>query len=226
MKKLMLIVLHLLLVSSIQADEQWNKCKQKVVHFLPSIQGWCSPEKATRMMDLIYKTHPEVCVEVGVYGGSSVFPTATALKYLNQGVIYAIDPWRNEDCLVGYKPGDPNYNWWNKIDLEEIYRGFLHILKRHKLTDYCEVVRMTGAEAVSHFDDESIDILHIDGNHSEESALHDAQAYLPKVKKGGYIWFDDANWSSTKKAVSYLLDHCELSPSSKLSDPYLLFQKK
>lgn len=226
----MFVLLHMFIIShlhsTLHAEESWDKCKRKALYFLPTIQGWCTAEKAERMMDLIYETHPEVCVEVGVYGGSSVYPTAVALKYLDQGLIYAIDPWRNEDCLVGYEIGDPNYNWWKRVDLEDIYDGFLKVLRRHKLNSYCYVLRMRGDEAIAQFPDASIDILHIDGNHTEESALYDAKAYLPKVKQGGYIWFDDANWPTTGKAIDYLLEHCELSHGSKRGDDYLLFHKQ
>ena len=74
-------------------------------------------------------------------------------------------------------------------------------------------MKMTSEEALQHFADESIDILHIDGNHTADVALSDAYMWLPKVKKGGYIWFDDANWPTTAKAGAYLREHCTLNPS-------------
>jgi hypothetical protein len=56
--------------------------------------------------------------------------------------------------------------------------------------------------------------------------IFDVKNWLPKVRSGGYIWFDDANWESTTKAVQYLLANCDLDSSSDLSDPYLLFRKR
>jgi predicted O-methyltransferase YrrM len=215
--------LCLLIASFVHAD--WASYKEKTLACQPKIQGWCSPEKASRMMDLIYCTKPAICVEIGVFGGSSVFPTACALKFIKQGVIYAIDPWANEECTTGYNPTDANYKWWNQVDLEQIYLGFVTLLRKNHLNEYCRTMRMTSTQAVEHFLDESIDIIHIDGNHSEDSALRDAKLFLPKVKKGGYIWFDDANWSSTRKATHYLSTCCKMDPSSKWGDPYLLFQK-
>lgn len=38
-----------------------------------------------------------------------------------------------------------------------------------------------------------IDLIHIDGDHSYEAVLADCEAWLPKVKKGGYACFDDWN---------------------------------
>jgi hypothetical protein len=152
---------------------------------------------------------PDVCVEIGVFGGASIYPTAKALRYLKHGIVYAIDPWAKGDCQVGYDPEDLNYIWWSSLDLEKIYQGFLQLLTRHRLQPFCKPLRMTSKEALAHFSDNSVDILHIDGNHTEEVALFDATMWLPKVKSGGYIWFDDANWSTTARAVEYLLEHCE-----------------
>jgi hypothetical protein len=30
------------------------------------------------------------------------------------------------------------------------------------------------------------------------------------VKEGGYIWFDDISWATTKKAISLLLEKCDI----------------
>lgn len=83
---------------------------------------------------------------------------------------------------------------------------------------------MTSEQAVLQFPDESINILHIDGNHTEQIALADAKMFLPKVKKGGYIWFDDVNWSSTNKAVQFLTENCTLDETRSTS-MYFLFKK-
>jgi len=70
-----------------------------------------------------------------------------------------------------------------------------------------------------------IDILHIDGNHFEDIALGDAEIWLPKVKKGGYIWFDDANWPETRRAVQFMKENCDLDMERSIGDDCYLFQK-
>ncbi|MGL4540610.1 MAG: class I SAM-dependent methyltransferase [Candidatus Rhabdochlamydia sp.] len=206
------------------ANQDWNHYQNTVLFYQNNIPGWCCEEKAKNMMDLIYEVKPKICVELGVFGGSSIYPTASALKFLTQGSVYAIDPWRNLDCLEGYAPDDPNYQWWNKINLNNIYDGFVKMLHNFGLESHCVVLRMTGEEALSQFADESIDILHIDGNHTENVALNDAKMYLPKVKKGGYIWFDDVNWPTTKNALEFMQSHCEKDEEHS-TDEYFLFKK-
>jgi predicted O-methyltransferase YrrM len=232
MKKFLLIffILSLTLKTiptfSTQENLRWEKYKKLVFINQKKIPGWCSKEKSLKMMDLIYNTKPNICVEIGVFGGSSVYPTAMALKFLKNGILYAIDPWTNEACIVGYQKNDPNYICWNEIDLEKTYKDFKSMLEKHNITPLCNVMRMTSEKAVNFFEDNSIDILHIDGNHSEEIALLDVKMFLSKVRKGGYIWFDDANWTSTAKAILYLKKYTRLNEEYSLKDnSCLLFQK-
>ncbi len=210
MKNLLFIALATMTFSLNATNQSWNAYKEQTLRNQAEIPGWCSLEKAEKMMQLIYDAHPVTCVEIGVFGGSSIYPTAKALKYLKAGVVYAIDPWSTADCLVGYSSDDPNYQWWGSVDLYEIYENFRQMLKSYKISDHCKVMRMSSRMALPNFSDESIDILHIDGNHTEENALADVQMYLPKLKKGGYLWFDDVNWTSTHKAVEYLMSSEEL----------------
>lgn len=146
------------------------------------------------------------------------------MKFVGNGKIYAIDLWKDALCLEGYTPDNQNYQWWNSIDLDKIYLDFLRMLNACQIADTCVVMRMIALEAPDSFADESIDILHIDGNPTEDSAFQDAQNYLPKVKQGGYIWFYDVNWSTTKKAWEFLNSQCTQIDSLSTKE-YVIFQK-
>lgn len=209
MKKWLAIGFASLTISLSSANLNWDDYVSEVLSHQANVPGWCTYDKAQKMMELIQEAHPTVCVEIGVFGGSSIYPTASALRYLGKGTVYAIDPWSNEECLKGYSEDDPNYIWWSQVDLEKIFTDFNNMLEHFGLTKFCDVLRMNSIDALSHFQDESIDVLHIDGNHTEQIALRDIQMYLPKLKKGGYLWFDDVNWTSTNKAVQYASEHCD-----------------
>jgi predicted O-methyltransferase YrrM len=224
MYKIIVLLMSLVTIPGFSGNTDWPSYQNKVLSHQTELAGWCTPEKARRMMDLIYEVNPEICVEIGVFGGSSIYPTASALKFLKRGKVYAIDPWMNSSCLDGYGTNDPNYEWWSRVDLNSIYDEFITMLRHFKLGSYCMVLRMTGSTALHHFADESIDILHIDGNHTEDIALGDAQMYLPKVKKGGYIWLDDVNWPTTLPAQEFLLANCT-KDEARSTDEYFLFRK-
>ena len=190
--------------------------KRHTLIVMDRFDGWCPKTKASAMMDLIIATKPKVCVEIGVFGGSSVYPSLMALRH-NQirghggnqnGILFAIDPWKNNEAVKNYDPRDENAIWWSRVDLRQILSKFIANLKQEQLSDLCVILEKTSEDAVHQIPE--IDILHIDGNHSEAASVLDVTLYLPKVKEGGYIWFDDISWVSTKKAVSMLLEKCDL----------------
>lgn len=191
-----------------------EKLVEKVKNLLPTIHGWCTPEKATKFIELIINTKPDLCVEIGVFGGSSLIPQAMALKENKKGLIYGIDPWKNEAALEEMIHQD-HKEWWKNLNLEDVYNHCKSHIKKQKLNDYCILLRDKSENVVNQFADNSIDILHIDGNHSEALSYKDATLYLPKLKMGGYLVFDDIWWTeennyvTTRKAIIYLLQSCD-----------------
>jgi predicted O-methyltransferase YrrM len=184
--------------------------KEQVCEILPTLVGWCSQEKALNFIDLVLEVKPKVCVEIGVFGGASVLPVASALKYLGDGVIYAIDAWDKSECIKYFDPiiDIAHLEWWNKVDLDRIFILYLNMINRCKLFDRCITIKMTAEKAADEIDD-IIDILYIDGNHSELTSTEDVRLYLPKVRSGGYIWMDDTTWTGTQKAVQMLHEACD-----------------
>lgn len=211
MKKILSFILSIFCVHSfLNADEKVESLKRQVCEVLPSLEGWCSKEKALHFIDLVLEVKPEVYVEIGVFGGSSVFPVASALKFLDHGTIIGIDPWDKLECIKYFDPIDDSANlqWWGKINLFYIYFTYLNMVRNYGLEKYVKTLKMTSEKAASEID--AIDILYIDGNHSETVSTQDVQLYLPKVRSGGYIWMNDALWTTTQEAVSLLTDACEI----------------
>lgn len=193
--------------------EMKDKLLNKIETILPTIHGWCSFKKATKLVELILDKQPEICVEIGVFGGSSLIPQALTLKANNKGMLYGIDPWSTEAALE-HMQAEEHIKWWKELDIESIYNHCVSNLTTYELNQFCTLVRDKAENAVTMFEDNSIDLLHIDGNHSEDLAYKDATLYLPKVKQGGIIFFDDIWWTegnqvTTRKAITYLLGFCE-----------------
>ena len=101
------------------SDDLWNDYQQKILSEHPNFSGWCPAEKAKQIMNII-RTHPsDVCVELGVFGGSSFFPLVATLAYNQQGTAYAIDPWENGPCLEGNEHWKEEKNtYWEKNRLK------------------------------------------------------------------------------------------------------------
>lgn len=165
--------------------------------------GWCWPEKAYAMAQLVIDELPALVVEIGVFGGRSLFPQAMALRRLNRGVAIGIDPWRRESTIEG-GVGAENSAWWSNLELHTIHSEFMDNLWRLDLSRWCLPWRCGAEECYGMFPSASIDILHIDGNHSELVSRRDVELFLPRVRSGGHVWFDDTNWDSTQAAAAIL----------------------
>lgn len=98
--------------------------------------------------------------------------------------IDTIDPWDIPDAKV-----------FNTIKTE------YSINTRHwdYITHHCEY-----SEKCSHlFQDNSYDLVYIDGDHAKEAIERDIDNYLPKVKKGGWIaGHDYGTFSTVTKTVN------------------------
>ena len=128
---------------------------------------------------------------------------AFAAQFVGKGIVYGIDPWAAVASARGME--SINYEWWFKLDHNKIFQGFLSKVSEFSLKNQVEIIRATSEEA---HPIEGIGLLHIDGNHSEESSLFDVKKWTPLVKRGGIIIFDDINWVTTKAAVAWLDCNC------------------
>ncbi len=194
----------------------------------PHIQGWCNEEKATALIEAICSRKPELCVEIGVFGGSSLIQQALAIKDNGVGRIEGIDPWSVEAALEEMNDAK-NREWWGSdVDLESVYRRCQEAVKKFGVQDVVGLIRDKAENVACKYLDESIDLLHIDGNHSELLSFKDATLYLPKVKPGGLIFFDDVWWTdghnqpTTRKAIVFLQEHCT---KLRLVDQCMILQK-
>ena len=183
--------------------------KEEVCRIIPSFYGWCTQEKARSFIDLVLQVKPEICVEIGVFGGQSLFPVASALKFLGQGLVIGIDPWNTHECIRYFDPirDQAHINWWSKVNMEQIYYSYLGMLSHYELDEYCITLRSTSADAAPAIG--TIDILYIDGNHSEAMSTQDVKLYLPKVRSGGYIWLNDSLWNDIQPSIDLLFEECD-----------------
>lgn len=181
--------------------------KKNAFGYMTELEGWCTNNKAAILIDLVFLFQPKVIVEIGVFGGKSLVPMATALKVTSKGKIYGIDPWSSAASAEGMD--GVNYEWWSTLDHVAILRGLQEKLFLFDLENHVKLIQSTSENASII---ENIDFLHVDGNHSEKASLIDVYKWVPLVRKGGLIIFDDITWSSTTgtnaAAVQWLDENC------------------
>jgi hypothetical protein len=191
-----------------------------------SLEGWCSPEKAEIMYNLILENKPELVVELGVFGGRSLVPMALAQFENGMGIIKGIDPWSADASLEGNHSKQSLGGWKgiSSVGYSNVYNRCLKALADHKLTN-CELIRMKSQNACGLFANNSIDILHQDGNHSEELTCMEVELYMPKLKSGGHWISDDVNFDTIKKSLKLIGEYCDLVPHN-LKTPFAVYKKR
>ena len=195
---------HYEYVMHIPGKSSTEQLKQKVFYAMDELEGWCSKQKAAVLVDLILNVQPTTVVEIGVFGGKSLIPMAYALKENENGKIYGIDPWDSLESIKGMD--GVNRDWWGSVDHKQILQGLNEKITKFGLQKQVKLIKNTSekADPIAH-----IDLLHIDGNHSLKTSYGDVIKWVPLVRPGGIIIFDDIGWETTGEAVQWLDAHCK-----------------
>ena len=185
------------------------RVRDQAFAYMKQLDGWCAENKAGILIDLILKNKPEIIVEIGVWGGKSLVPMAQALRANQKGKIYGIDPWDNQASMEEVVHPE-NQAFWGRVDHTAVMNGLIGKIREFGLDNQIELIRATSEDAPAI---DEIDVLHIDGNHSDKTSYFDATKWVPYVKKGGFIIFDDMTWYengtyTTARAVEWLNDNC------------------
>jgi len=192
---------------------------KKVEEVLPTLEGWCTFEKGRALAELVAVQRPKVCVEIGVFGGRSLIAMALACKKFG-GHVHGIDPWTAGASLEG-DSDQGNKEYWGNLDYAYVYRSFVKAVTDQDLLEVCDWYRMGSERAVHLFG--QIDVLHIDGNHTEEVSCRDVKLYAPKIPRGGHLWFDDTDWKTTSRAQQLIRRDFDLM---KMVGTCALYRKK
>lgn len=140
-------------------------------------------------------------VEIGIFGGINLFNNYDILNN-KQWSIYGIDPHEKIEIFNGVKSENLQNDITNErfIKFKSFRENIEKIIKLYNLN--IKYINNTSWNAYNIFDDKSIDILHIDGDHSFDGVLKDLELFYPKMKKDGYIIMDDYSWSCIRDAVN------------------------
>jgi len=138
-------------------------------------------------------------VEVGVYGGASIL-SVIDICIANNNVIFGIDPWERISRTNGQIP-DKDFLIECQKQMKSARKNLEKIVTDLKYDKYIKLIQGFSPAKASLFDNNSLDMVYIDGEHSYNAVFSDMTAWLPKIKKNGTLWGDDFVWKSVSMAV-------------------------
>lgn len=127
--------------------------------------------------DLVAAIRPQLLVELGTHKGLSYFTFCQAMKeHEIDGICYAVDTFAGDEHTDAYD--------------ESVFRA-VNSHNRAHYHGFSYLLQMFFSEALQHFDDDTVDLIHIDGLHTYEAVAEDFANWHPKVRPGGIMLFHD-----------------------------------
>jgi len=162
-------------------------------HFYQNIQGWA--DGIPEIYDAMIKVAPESAhfVEVGTWKGKSAAYMAVAI--INSGKVIKFD------CVDSW---EGSFNQPELLNDPLVLTGSLldHFNDNMKpVAGHYTAVKGLSVAAASLYQDKSLDFVFLDAAHDYENIKADINAWLPKVKIGGYLGGHDYYGEDIRRAV-------------------------
>ena len=122
---------------------------------------------------------PRCFVELGTHYGYSYFVFCQAIDRLGLGTTaYAIDTWK----------GDEHAGFYG----EDVFQSVAaHNGQRY--SGFSTLIRSTFAEDFGYFEDNTVDLLHVDGRHFYDDVKNDFAIWRPKLSENAVVLLHDTN---------------------------------
>jgi predicted O-methyltransferase YrrM len=150
-----------------------------------NIEGWFTFQNLYKNMISSAKDN-YIFVEIGTWKGKSTVFMAEQIKETKKKIkFYAIDTF----------VGTAGYETWDSVVNKTLYDEYLKNIEPVK--DYIITIKGNSNIVHSQFENDTIDFIFIDGDHTYEGVSADLKGWYPKLKVGGVIAGHDYNEPNT-----------------------------
>ena len=131
-------------------------------------------------------------LEIGAWGGASTIYWAKKLLEINpNSKVITIDLWDTyEEISNDYPKYHPRQKMKDANKNDKMYKIFLHNIKSSKLKNI-SYIRGRSQDVMKSFNNQSFDIIYLDGDHSYNGCKNDIVQAKRLIKRNGIICGDD-----------------------------------
>lgn len=170
-----------------------------------SIPGESYEPKLLALVEVARRAPPGDVVEIGCLFGRTAALLAMLADHYDLGRVLCVDPWSVRSTEQGneaLQSASQGFAWDSfrrifEVNVAPFARGRLNYIQALSTDGYQRYAAGEAVEtdAFGRTDYEGrIGLLHIDGNHDLAYVAADARDWVPHVKPGGWIVFDDYEW--------------------------------
>jgi len=175
-----------------------------------------------KSLTVLYPKHTigkMTCVEIGSFEGKGSILIQSLLCSNAESKLYCIDPFDDE-----YVKGDAKMAFWDFACKGQKHRFYSNTATYPKIVP----LQGTSDDMIRQLENDSVDFVYIDGDHSPEQVYKDACNMFPKMKKDGIMLFDDymftTNGIITKHGIDKFLNEYDGKYTKLINDYQLAIQ--
>ena len=183
-------------ISHYFSNKRFNTALNEIQPY-KQIDGWLTDREAYGLFSIAGQLKKNsIVVEIGSWKGKSTYCIAMGL---NEGKIYAIDPF-NAEGEVGSKEIYEH----NKGE-EPLFDQFKSNMDKLGVLDKIEPLKGYSNQFIDKIN--NIDFLFIDGDHSISGCEYDFIHYSPKVRIGGFIALHDFDFGRLDLGPTWVVNN-------------------
>jgi len=160
-------------------EEDWTRSLLRALSLAPErltdVAAW--HRHIPLAFTLMALLRPQRFVELGTHRGDSYCAFCQGAAAFDTGTrCFAVDSWSGDEHAGRYGP------------------EILAELRAHhdaRYGEFSQLMQMRFDDALAHFEDGSVELLHIDGLHTYEAVRHDFLSWKPKLGSGAVVLFHD-----------------------------------
>ena len=159
----------------------------EVAERVAGITGFLPIDEGVALYDVACAARPGTWLEIGTYCGKSTYLLGNAARVAGARVVTVDHHHGSEENQPGWE--------WHDTSMVDARSGRLDTLPSFRpvldeIDDVCSAV-VARTEVVARWWATPLQLLFLDGNHTEETAQHDYRAFAPHVTRGGLLLVHD-----------------------------------
>jgi len=192
-------------------ETNWGNVYLKKEYSLDTIRDYRDVPGWINDADWLYEQIINECdeddhlIEIGTFFGQSACRMGELIKQSGKNIIFdTIDTYEQIEpsMRAGYHP--PQFRRYkesdvlNKAPMSSVVKTHLSILG---ISEYVNVIICDSQLAHRLYEDNSLKMVYLDGNHEYDVIKQDLQNYWNKLKTGGFLIGDDFGYTDVEHAV-------------------------